>query len=292
MSDWTYIQGSVCLETSPMRFKKNKDGSYKVDKKKHDWRFYESRYLPFGKEQMKVGFPELIKETGLDGKTTGAHFGYKIDLTSFPIIKEAVDRCAKDMPQGELGLFYSLIKDNGHRSSSSYCDSQHIEDLFYEHLKEVNKEHMWSTITRRDIDRYFKSEIDWIEYNTESILTMHDSIRYCVGSELYEKLIKFFNNLVKEGIDLGNGIFAFSDYGNSYTMRIADGKIAVEIKEYEKEPRTEYWQIFAKQHWNYDSEYELRKVDEFKKYKEVNDDSEYQKEVEEYRAKYEPEEEE
>lgn len=28
MSDWTYIQGSVCLETSPIRFKKNKDGSW------------------------------------------------------------------------------------------------------------------------------------------------------------------------------------------------------------------------------------------------------------------------
>lgn len=290
MSDWTYIQGSVSLDTSPYKFKKNKDGTYKVDEK-HDCRFYSSRYLPFGREQMKIGFPDLRKRTTLEGAITDAHLAYRIELTSYPIIKESVDNHIKDMPQGELGLFYSLIKDHGHRSSSSYCDSQHVENLFYEHLKEVNKERMWQTITKKEIDKYFPSEIDWIDKNNESILTIHDSVRYCTASEMYKKLIAFFGALAKDGIGLGCGIFAFNDYFSFYTIRLDGDGIIAEIKEYGQEAKVEYWQIFTKNHWIRDDECELRQVDEFKKYRELNDESEYGREFKEYKAKYEPEEE-
>lgn len=195
------------------------------------------------------------------------------------------------MPQGELGLFYSLVKDHGHRSSTSSCISQHVEDLFYEHLRDVYKERTWESITKKEIDKYFPSEIDWIDENTESILTIHDSVRYCVGSEMYAKLINFLNNVIKDGIGLGDGIFTFNDYGNYYTLRIHDNKITVEIDEWKQERKTEYWQVFTKGHWIYDSEFELRKVDSFKRYNEVHDDSAQNEEIREYKAKYEPEEE-
>lgn len=289
MSDWTYIQGSVCLAASPFKYKKNKDGTYKVDKKSHDWRFYEGRYLPFGQEQMRVCFPELGYCRNSDGTITETRFDYRIDLTSYPIIKSSVAKHIKNMPQGESRLFYSLVKDSGHRSSTSDCISQHVEDLFYEHLRDVYRERTWESITKKELDKYFPSEIDWVDENTESILTIHDSVRYCVGSEMYVKLIDFLSNLIKDGISLGDGIFAFNDYGNRYTMRIDDDKIVVEIQEYNREPRTEYWQVFTKWHWVYDNEFELRKVDSFKQYKEVNDYSAQEEEIQEYKAKYEPE---
>lgn len=285
MSDWTYIQGSVCLETSPYRQKKNKDGSYKVDKKPHDFRFYEGRHLPFSKEQMTVSFPRL------NNYSEKAVLDYTINLTSYPIIKSYVDKYIQDMPQGELGLFYSLIKDHGVRSSSSCCESKQVEDLFYEHLKEVNKDHIWSDITKKELDKYFPNEISWVNPNTESILTIHDSVRYCVASEMYEALIKFLSNLVKEDIELESGIFTFNDYYNCYTVRISNNEITVEIKEDDKELRTEYWQVFSKEHFIRDNEYELRKVNEFKDFDERFDFSESKKEMAEYKAKYEPEEE-
>lgn len=289
MSDWTYIQGSVCLETSPYRIKKSKCGMYKIDKKMHSTRFYENRYLPFGKEQISFGFPDLRKETNLDGKITGAHLDYKIELTSYPIIKNVVDKYIQNMPQGELGLFYSLIKDHGVRSSSSCCESQQVEDLFYEHLKEVNKDHIWSGITKKELNKYFPSEIDWESHNTESILTIHDSVRYCIASQMYDSLIKFFSNLVKESISLGTGILAFNDYYTYYTMRFDNDEITVEIKDDDGNTRTEYWQVFTKSHFIRESEYELKKVDEFKKFKEYFDCTESDEEIKEYRAKYEPE---
>lgn len=292
MSDWTYIQGSVSLETSPFKHKKNKDGTYKVDKKSHDWRFYEGRYLPFGKEQMRVGFPELGYCRNSDGTIKETRFNYKIDLTSYPIIKSSVDKYIKNMPQGEQGLFYSLVKDQGHRSSTSDCTSQHVEDLFYEHLKDVYRERTWESITKKELYKYFPSEIDWVEENTESILTIHDSVRYCIGSEMYNKLINFLSNLIKDGISLDDGIFAFNDYGNYYTLRIHNNKITAEIDEWKQERKTEYWQVFMKGHWIYDSEFELRKVDSFKEYDEVNDYSAQEEEIREYKAKYEPEEDE
>lgn len=291
MSVWTYIQGSVCLETSPYRLKKNKDNFYKIDKKPHiTASFYEGRYLPFGKEQMTVGFPEVRIETDREDKMTGAHLDYTINLTSYPIIKAAVDKYVKDMPEGEEGLFYSLIKYCRVKCSSSYCESQHVEDLFYEHLKEVNNDHTWPGITKKELNKYFPSEIDWICINTESILTIHDSVRYCTASQMYQALIIFFNNLIKNDIDFSDGILAFNDYSNYYTMRFNHNQITVEIKEHKEKPRTEYWQVFSKWHFIRDSEHELKKVDEFKKYSECNDDSESQKEMAEYKVKYEPEE--
>lgn len=281
MSDWTYIQGSVCLETSPYRQKKNKDGTYKVDKAKHELRFYEGKYLPFGKEQMTISFPKLNnyhEEAVLD---------YTINLTSYPIIKSYVDKYIQDMPQGELGLFYSLIKDHGVRSSSSFCENKQVEDLFYEHLKEVNKDHIWSDITKKELDKYFPNSISWVEHNTESILTIHDSVRYCVASEMYEALIKFLSNLVKENIELENGVFAFDDYYSKYIVLINNNEITVEIREEDKEPRTEYWQVFTKGHFIRDDESELRKVDTFKDFDERFDFSENEKEMAEYKAKYE-----
>lgn len=289
MSDWTYIQGSVCLEASPYRIKKNKCGLYKIDKKEHDVRFYENRHLPFGKEQISFGFPELRKEKNRDGELTGAHLDYRIYLTSYPIIKEAVDKCIQDMPQGELGLFYSLIKSPGYRGSSSCCESKQIEDLFYEHLKEVNKEHIWSTITRKELDKYFMSKISWIEHNTESILTIHDAVRYCTADQMYNSLISFFWSLAKAGISFEDGILAFNDYYNHYTMRFDNDKITVEIKDDDGNTSTEYWQVFCKNHFIRDVEYELKKVDNFKKFTEYFDCTESDKEIEEYKAKYEPE---
>lgn len=291
MSDWTYIQGSLSLETSPYKIKKGKDGCYRVDKKAHDLRFYESRYLPFGKEQMKVSYPELRQPfNSLDGKKVKAKMSYKVELTSYPIIKEYVDKYIQDMPQGELGLFYSLVKASGCRSSSSCCESKQVEDLYYEHLKEVYKDEIWDDITRKELDKYFPNDVSWFNHQTESILTIHDSVRYCVASEMYKSLIAFLNNLAKNEVDLGDGVFAFNDYFDHYTMIIDNDKITVQIKEDDKEPRVEYWQVFCKSHFIRESEYELRKVDDFKRFNDYFDDSESQKEVAEYRAKYEPEE--
>lgn len=283
MSDWTYIQGSLSLETSPYKIKKGKDGCYKVDKKAHDLRFYESRYLPFGKEQMKVSYPKC-------GEKVKAKMSYEVELTSYPIIKEYVDKYIQDMPQGEMGLFYSLVKASGYGSSSSCCESKQVEDLFYEHLKEVYKDEIWDGITRKQLDKYFPNDVSWFNHQTESILTIHDSVRYCVASEMYKSLIAFLNNLVKNDVDLGDGVFAFNDYYSHYTMIIDNNKITVQIKEDDKESRVEYWQVFCKSHFIRESEYELRKVDDFKKFSDWFDDSERQKEVAEYKAKYEPEE--
>ena len=285
MSDWTYIQGSVCLETTPYRIKKNKDGTYKVDKAKHEFRFYENRYLPFGEEQMTVSFPRL------NDYSEKAILDYTINLTSYPIIKSYVDKYIQDMPQGELGLFYSLIKDHGTRISSSCCESKHVEDLFYKHLKELNKEHIWSDITKKELDKYFPNRISWVNSNTESILTIHDSVRYCTASEMYVALINFLSNLVKENIELENGIFAFNDCYDYYTVRIDNGQITVEIKKEGQDLYTEYWQVFVKAHFIRDDESELRKVDTFKEFDDHFDFSESKKEIAEYKAKYEPEEE-
>lgn len=283
MSDWTYIKGSVCLETSPYRIKKNKLGLYKIDKKNHDVYFYEGRHLPFSKEQISFSFPELRKYED------EASLVYRIYITSYPIIKEAVDKYIQDMPQGETGLFYSLIRSPGYRSSSSCCESKQVEDLFYEHLKEVNKEHVWDSITRKELDKYFTSKISWVEHNTESILTIHDSVRYCIADQMYESLITFFGSLAKVGISFEDGILDFNDYYKHYTMRFDSDKITVEIKDDEGNTSTEYWQVFCKNHFIRDTEYELKKVDGFKKFKECFDCTESDEEIKEYRAKYEQE---
>lgn len=83
-----------------------------------------------------------------------------------------------------------------------------------------------------------------------------------------------------------DGIIAFNDYSDRYTIRIDSGDIEVEIrKSGKKEAEFEYWQPFSKWHWIRDDEHELRKVSEFKSFEETDDGTECDKEKEEYKKK-------
>lgn len=287
MSDWTYIQGSVSLSTNPFRFKKNKDGSYKVDKKKHDYRFYEGRYLPFGDAQIKFGFPRIGKAYK-KGKEVGTIMQYEVYTTSYPIIEAKVAEAIKSMPQGETGLFYMLKQNPSYLSSSSDNSSIDVENRFYAHIKKVNEENIWSDISRKELNKYFPSEIIDVHYNSESVLAIHDSVRWCTADRMYTALIKFINDLLKDNIIVENGIFTFNDGFDSYTVSIRNRNITVNIFSYKEEARTEYWQVFYKRHFIYDNEIELKKVPSFaKKINDLSDTSAAEREFAEYKAKYE-----
>lgn len=281
MSIWTYIQGSVEIGTSPFRFKLNKDGTYKEDKSEHVVNWYETRYLPFPEEQLKFGKPNpRVKKNNKDAT---AYLEFDANINSFPILKRVVAEKAGLLPSGESDVITYFLNNDHERynSSTSCCESKHVNDLFITFLKDFYKDQTWTGITAKELLKYFPSELSWTHENEESILTIHDSVRYCSADEMYVALINFFKALTKEDVIFDDGILTFNDYFNFYTMRFLHDSITVEIKKDGEETKTEYWQIFTK--WYNDRPFtnELKSVDHIYDWRELQDESGFKPESEE-----------
>jgi len=276
MSIWTYVSGSVGLETSAFKFQLNKDGTCQRDE---DGR--PIRKLVYPKEQLMLGRVEpmhrqvsrIIDYGSRKGETEEVvlnGFCIEAHCHSYPIIKRIVDANIRHLPQGESEcITYSLIDDiNMVRSSSSDFSDPQVEKLFQQQVMEKFPDY---TNNWEEYTEYRPVELSWEEHYNNSILTIHDSIRYCDANEFYEKLIIFFKKLVAKNIEFTHGHFCFYDYYNYYNIDINDSIIYVEYKAYNHmddnyknapaNEKTEIYQVFYYDTKNVPLVTVLKKVD-------------------------------
>jgi len=276
MSVWTYISGSVDLERDPFKYKLEEDGSIKYYPNGYkEWGGFAKLYLPYPDEQFKIRHIDAMCRTKkIDRREqTIAGYGVKVELTSYPIIKRLIEKYIFILPSGENKVLnYSLVKDTFIRSSSGSPSSPQVDKIFKTEI--LNKIDAY-TKNWKEFTKYTPIELWEEDHNENSILTLHDSIRYCEASDLYLKLIEFLKILVKEGIILNRGSFYFEDlYKHTYMIIINGDRIEVTIEDYDwktetkSNPRKEYYQVFqnkdkSDKNKRFPYTYELIKVDSF-----------------------------
>ena len=244
MSIWTRICGSVMLEKEPDKFKLGKKGE--IIYGKDGWA---KKSLPFPEEQISTTWlaPRIEKEEA------GWHI--TISRTSYPIIKQTIEKLIGDLPSGESEtIYYNLKEDSSPRSSSG---GGRIQDV---RLTKKEKD-----IAKRKILERIGTDIkDWGYYNSlypidiwsvddieDSILTIHDSVRWCEAKEMYKAVIKFFKELVKAGIMpiFGNIVIQDDSFPGSerYELNITSDRIEVRI--WNQQKREERWEIYKCYWW-------------------------------------------
>ena len=270
MSMWTYISGSIGLERFPYNFVLDKDGSIKYHPPGNkDYSDYAQLTLPYPEEQFEIKNVEPMhlerKENGKNRIVDGFEIG--IELTSFPIVKREVDSLIKGLPEGESSVInYSLIKDDFARSSSTSFDSPQAEKMFRREC--LKKFSLWDGCTWKDMEKYRPIQLDMENHNEDSILTIHDSVRYCYAYEMYGKVMDFLSGLIDRGISFSHGCFCFSDIMcEEYFLTIDQNSVKVRIKNLENQnEREEFYQVHRKKdnsakEKRFPCKYCLKKVD-------------------------------
>ena len=252
MSEWTYVRGSLELDSSPFEVskdfnlqepkRKNYTSDEEFEKAKDEFleAYHKAIYLPFPKEQFKLGAPVLGWEYDTTKKKRKNEFGIKtypekscikFDGTviySLPRAKPIIEEAFKLFPQGELGFRYTLdqIAEDGTSSSSGFtheCLYKYYQDAINEMYN--NFSHAWksSSWNYEDLEKYGGVQ-DSCCYECVSpiICCINTALRWATANDVYDSLIKFMNYLEGHEIEVTNGYIEWQDsYSQSEGYRYA-----------------------------------------------------------------------
>lgn len=217
MSQWTHVTGGMELESPAVELDKCKVSRPKgLRNEENDAEFdaywkeiSKKAYYPFPDEQFKVGIPILI-----DGCADGSHY-IKIDAYeySLPRARKYLDEAFNMLPQGELGWHYSILQDNTHCGcSSSYLDLNCAKKAFKkEILKLYAKDSMYDCLTFKELQKYQKIEMGFVDHVHNFVIGIREDLRYCSGQELQKALEDFFMYLDKHDITVEDGYLQWID---------------------------------------------------------------------------------
>lgn len=235
MSRWTHIRGGLELIGEIFRY----DGKTKLPdvkdftsaeefekaRRKYYDNYLRSAYLPYPEEQFKLSAPLLgtrpnyKKKKDKDGcyPEESCLRVPNVYLYSLPNNREYIEKAFKLMPQGELGLRYSLSQEITDYSSSTYGWIQ-VESCLKKYYKEAIAR-MYSSRDKYnsyDYDRLYKYEgLDMndtvINYVSSILVAIRDDVRYCSGVEMLKGLEEAIADLSKHGIDIEDGYIEWED---------------------------------------------------------------------------------
>lgn len=207
MSRWTHIRGGMELTSRPHEFKGQKSTAYGS----------KDAYLPFPEEQLKIRAPRpgltFASETDEEQEAT---LTFKVRIYSLPRARKYIERAFQLLPQGEVGIKYSINQDSDYCWSSSSCfDYPCDEKAFKKAVEKMYRDDSWS-LSFKDLDRYYHIETDMIDRVEGINIGIRTDVRYCSGEEMLEGLEKFFNYLRENDIDVEDGYLEWEDEYNVY----------------------------------------------------------------------------
>lgn len=195
MSIWTHISGSVDLEKYPCEYNKKND----------KW------YLPFKKEQVSIEAP--IPRMDYDGELG---LGFEVNVTSYPIIKNIVEKNIKVIPHGESKVIEHFLNETkGHRSSSSQFVCSDEEKQFQKLIMDLYHEKLWDNAKYSDYERYLNIALDYVNYQENTILTIADDVRGCTSLSMLRGILEFVWILIENKIYFNNGYLYWIDDAGS-----------------------------------------------------------------------------
>ena len=244
MSEWTYVRGGLEFACSPFEIKedfnevepKPKDfeteEAYEEAVDKYRDAYHKAIYLPFPKEQFKLGAPIIGCVYDKTKKKKKDKFGFMVYpekpalrfdgtvIYSMPRAKPILDEAFKLFPQGELGFRYTLEQTSVDSNSST---SGFIHDCLFEYyhdaITEAYKNFESGWYTQWDFDKlneYVKVEEDChYDVASEIICGVMTSLRWATANEVAESLEKFITYLREHEISISHGYLEWFD---SYCM--------------------------------------------------------------------------
>jgi hypothetical protein len=136
---------------------------------------------------------------------------------------------------------------NFHRTSANHFNSLHTKKLFQE---QVMKEYpLWEGISWKEYTKYRPTRLDWENHTKDAVLSIHDSIRWCEASTLYEHVINMLKTLTEKGYWIDTAIFVISDGMERYVIEDAYGGFNVTITcDDSDEEKHEYYALQRVEH--------------------------------------------
>ena len=232
MSQWTHIRGGMELVSRP--YEKRKPKKPLVEPKKEDfeteadfdqaYRRYalaerKLLYYPYPEEQFKLDMP-LSKSYGHWDKKLqeyveeGHTLSFNAHVYSLPRARKYIEEAFKLLPQGELGIRYSL--DQKATDSCSWCSGLMLPceyDAFRDAVNRMYKhEDEMNSYTYEDLCHRCNLKDDCSVDSVNNILVgIRDDIRYCSAQQLQEGLEKFFQYLMNNDIYVEDGYLEWED---------------------------------------------------------------------------------
>ncbi len=233
MSEWTYVRGSLQLNSSPFEIDANfnqvepKREDFKSDKKyekaldEYRTAYHNAIYLPYPEEQFKLGAPVIGSVPGKDKTKWKA--GISFDDTyiySLPRAKKYIEEAFKLFPQGELGFRYWLDQ-NSYDGRS--CAGSFIHPCLYSYYHEAVDKLYSSFPTKwgsywnfEKLNEYIGIEEDCSFETVSTIFCgVHTSLRDATAKEVMDSLINFIKYLNKYDILVESGYLEWYD---TYTL--------------------------------------------------------------------------
>lgn len=238
MSRWTYIRGMMELGVDPFEHKPMKEPrpdfgkpprDYTDEEKEARWRwrekFLSKCYLPYPEEQFKIDVPIMLnrykKPTKKDPSDHEMVLDTRARIFSLPKAKKYLDHAFSLLPQGECGFRYA-IKQDELDYSSGVIGTFEYPCLFKYYKDAINKlytnAHPFYSWNFEELCKYQKLDKECsVDYVTDMIIGISESLRWCSADELREALEKFFSYLKENEFDINNCLLEWRD-GYEYNL--------------------------------------------------------------------------
>lgn len=261
MSEWTYVKGSLELESSPVELNKKFNlaepkredfGSREEYEEAHDeYRaaYRKALYLPYPEEQFKLGAP-IIR-----GRAKESRIAFDgTCIYSLPRAKKYIEEAFKLFPQGELGFRYWLDQNgnDGTCSSSGFllpCLYKYYRgaiDRMYSQFSSRWDDSKWNF---KDLKKRCGVEEDCGYVTVSTIYCgVNTSLRWATAEEVKDSLIKFIEYLKEHGISINDGYLEWYDsytvYGGfRYAFRTGEWIGEYSIMKLDKDTNKIIWQL-------------------------------------------------